>query len=190
MQRLVLGVMALALLLGSRGQARAGNLIVNGGFETGDFTAWTTGANSYPEYIVKSPVHSGTYAAQIAGFSYLPDTLSQTVATTSGQTYTLSFARYQNYLSPTVFLTVAWDGTTVFTDPDPTVGGVYQTFSVNVVGTGSDTVTFVSANDPAFTYLDDVSLTAVPEPASLGLLGIGSLTLLGYGWRRRQQVKV
>lgn len=30
--------------------------------------------------------------------------------------------------------------------------------------------------------------TAVPEPASLTLLGLGALGLLGYVWRRRQQV--
>jgi hypothetical protein len=29
--------------------------------------------------------------------------------------------------------------------------------------------------------------SAVPEPVSLSLLGIGSLSLLGYGWRRRKQ---
>jgi hypothetical protein len=29
--------------------------------------------------------------------------------------------------------------------------------------------------------------TAVPEPASLTLLGLGAICTLGYGWRRRRQ---
>ena len=33
----------------------------------------------------------------------------------------------------------------------------------------------------------DRAATAAPEPASLTLLGLGALGLLGYGWRRRQQ---
>jgi hypothetical protein len=32
-----------------------------------------------------------------------------------------------------------------------------------------------------------IDATGVPEPASLTLLGIGALGLLGYGWRKRKQ---
>ena len=42
--------------------------------------------------------------------------------------------------------------------------------------------------------LDNLVLTqtpsAVPEPSTLTLLGIGSLGLLGYGWKRRKQAAV
>jgi hypothetical protein len=46
------------------------------------------------------------------------------------------------------------------------------------VGTGSDTLEFLCANDPSETYLDDVSVTAVPEPTTLIS---GALMLLPFG---------
>lgn len=33
-----------------------------------------------------------------------------------------------------------------------------------------------------------ITVTAVPEPITFGLFGIGALGLIGYGWRRRRQV--
>jgi hypothetical protein len=160
-------------------QAQATSLIVNGGFETGDFTGWTADAVSFPMYIVTSPVHSGTYAAQIAGFSSAPDTLSQTVTDTASQAYDLSFSRYIGDGRPTVSMTVTWDGATIFSELNPGSANynVYQNFHFGVVGTGSDTLVFTTANDPSFTYLDDVSLMATPLPSSWTMLIAGFVGL-------------
>jgi hypothetical protein len=170
------------------GQAQALNLITNGGFETGDFTGWTADANSYSMYIVTSPVNSGTYAAQIAGFDFDPNTLSQTVADTSGQSYLLSFWRFQDSGGPTG-LDVTWNGTNVFHEVYGTdyLGSPYTEFTAIVFGTGSDSLIFSSFQNPAFTYLDDVSLTATsatPLPSTwtmliAGFLGLGFFACRG-----------
>lgn len=167
-------------------QAQATNLIVNGNFATGDFTGWTYNDTGYPMYIVASPVVApSVYAAQIAGYSYHPDTLSQTVADTAGL-YDLSFWVYQSGGQPSGLI-VTWDGTQILSQIDPSTVNVYQNFSLNVVGTGSDTLVFTDWNDPSFTYLDNVSLTAgtaTPLPSTwtmliAGFVGLGFLAYRG-----------
>ena len=81
--------------------------------------------------IAQAPVEHGENAVQIAGFAFNPDTL-QTVATTLGQSYELSFWRYQDGFAgagnnPTVILTVTWDGTTVFSEANPGVDALTLT---------------------------------------------------------------
>jgi hypothetical protein len=166
--------LALVVLAAAGGGARA-DLIVIGGFETGDFTGWTKNEVSFPQYIVTSPVHSGNYAAQIAGFDYGPDTLTQAVTDTAGQSYTLSFWRLQTPDNP-IGLTVTWNGNVVFSETD-TGPQPYQNFTASVVGTGNDLLVFTSYNNPGFTYLDDVSLST---PAPIPGTGMGALTLIAF----------
>jgi hypothetical protein len=182
----ILGACALSAAALSATGANAANLVANGSFETGDFTGWVTDAVSYPMYIVTNPVEDGTYAAQIAGYSYGPDTLTQTIATTNGQDYQLSFWRYQQAVGPVTFLDVTWDGTTVFSETLTGPGDVpYQNFTASVVGTGSDVLQFISANDPGWTYVDNVSLTSgVPEPATWAMMMLGFAGLGFAGYRR------
>ena len=176
--------MAMVMAAGCVSGAQAANLVINGGFETGDFTGWTTGEVSFPQYIVTSPVEEGTYAAQIAGFSYGPDTLSQVITTTVGQSYALSFWYLQDIAFPNG-IDVTWNGSSIFSMIDEAVSG-YQYVSAIVLGTGSDTLVFTAYNDPAFTYLDDVSVSgAVPEPSTWAMTIVG-FGLLGATVRRRR----
>jgi hypothetical protein len=65
--------------------APAGAGVVNGGFETGSFSGWTTGGGFAPKVVTTTP-HGGSYAAQVGSTSAFngDSTLSQSVAVPTG----------------------------------------------------------------------------------------------------------
>jgi hypothetical protein len=73
--------------------------------------------------------------------------------------------------------------------------GTYS-FDARVDGNTYNTGSFSSGHFGSFgNFIDQtypvsadfsLTLTPLPEPASMTLLGVGLLTLAGYGWRRRQ----
>ncbi|MDO5656575.1 MAG: DUF5689 domain-containing protein [Flavobacteriaceae bacterium] len=62
------------------------NLVLNPGFETGDFTSWTAGS----QLSVGDFSHTGTFGVSGSGLSARQD-LIQEIAITPGETYTVSF---------------------------------------------------------------------------------------------------
>jgi hypothetical protein len=186
------GCTALGLLLCGVSTSRA-DLIVNGGFETGDFSGWTVNAGATfvttGGYGGVSAAHGGRYYAAMGNVGGLGTiTQSQTIATTAGQQYDLNYWLSSDGDVPNEFK-VAWDGVTLYDSTNiPRMG--WTNFDFTVTGTGSDTLTFYERNDPGYLGLDDVTLNPlaanpVPEPASCTLLGIGAVGLFGYAWRRR-----
>jgi hypothetical protein len=120
------------------------------------------------------------------------DSLTQTLATTPGRTYTLSYWVQLDFSSgfPDEFR-VLWDGSVVSGSdltPNPGDSFPYQQFTFTVTATGASTdLTFQGINNPSWFDLDDISVQDTPEPASMTLMGIGVLGLGGYVWRRRRQ---
>jgi PEP-CTERM motif len=187
MKRAISMLAVFALVLGGPGRAKTAT-IVNGGFETGDFTGWTVSASftsvETAGFDGFNP-NSGNYFAALGNIGKF-GSLSQVIATTNGQGYTLSMYMASDGRAPNEFA-VYWNTSLLF-DQVNIPAQAYQLLSFNVVGTGSDTLTILEQNDPAYLALDDVAINGTaPEPASMTLLGIGIAGMAGYGWRRRKQ---
>lgn len=165
---------------------------VNGSFETGDFTGWTvTNASrgsslfDYPGWAGLQPT-DGTFLAVFGDVAQEDDTISQTLTTTPGVKYTLSFdLGSSGATEPMENFDVEWNGTTLYNGHAPaSLDSSLTHFTYTVTGTGSDTASFGGYNFYSNTGLDNVKLTpqAVPEPASCLALAGGALALI----RRRR----
>jgi hypothetical protein len=83
------------------------------------------------------------------------------------------------------------NGTQIFASFLPTSYGSSVSYAMTLSLKSGETVDFVVGDLNGTNYGFnttglDATLTAVPEPASCTLLGLGSLGLLGYGWRWRK----
>jgi len=187
----------------SCGPAATAQIVTNGGFESGSFNGWTLDSSSLFACVGSSVAcvgafgldvdpgpYSGSYAAYLGGSGGTgagDDLLSQTVITTAGQGYYLTFylaaPTYQGMGVPNSFA-VEWDGNVIATLTDLT-NTTYQEFSFWVSGSGSDLLGFDSDNMNSAFVLDDVSVTSAPEPSALALFAVGMLGV-GAAVRRRK----
>jgi hypothetical protein len=178
-----MGAIAAALLLASATGAQAADLLVNGDFEAGDLSGWSAtgpldfaGADAFA-------AHSGGYGAFFGPET--PVTMSQSVATTAGGTYEVSFwLSLQDSAQPNNF-SWTWNGVTQAVSFDNAAGFGYEKFTALVTGgDASSTLSFNFTDPQSFWLLDDVSVAAVPEPSTGLMMGAGALLLALVGRRR------
>jgi hypothetical protein len=176
------------VFLAVAGDAAASNIVTNGSFETGDFSGWTQGGNTGSAFVGWSGTfgrscqdgHNCAFLRAVGS----DETLSQTLSDVVGTDYTLMFWLGAVGNDPSDF-SVSWDGgTPLLSATDPITGSLWTQYSYTVTGTGSDTIQFAFRDDPQYIYLDNVSVSATPEPATLGLLAAG---LMAMAFRKIQQ---
>ncbi len=158
------------------------NLIQNGSFSDGTFDNWTVSGDV---------TATAGYIVFNAGDQPPNAVLSQVVATTAGQIYSLTFqySWASFYDSPQSVTASVLDGVTVLAtalDSPPDVGdgssGGFQPFELDFVASSSATTIEFADYPGNYTYSGDGALTGVdveaPEPASLSLLAVGAGAIL------------
>lgn len=185
------GILALVTLLGlGITQSAKANLILNPGFETGDFTDWTAANGSvvgtYNGFVAP---HSGNYQA---AFGQGAGGLSQNVTTTPGASYVVDFwvAGIGLGVPPGGLmgtLLVSWGGANVLS----LVAGsgfayTHYTFDVNASSATTGLSFVLTPNFQSSFLLDDISVNPASVPDAGSTLPLLSFALLGVAVLRRK----
>jgi hypothetical protein len=194
---IIIGMALGGLLAGS---AHAANLVTNGGFETENLGGGGNPISPPPGWTITGDgisidstfSYTGTYDIAFGATSSdpSPGRLAQSIATTPGQAYNLSFALVDQVGQSSDTFTVMLGGfSQTLTGDQAPFSYTIESFVIpgaDITGI-STSLGFVGINELANWNLDDVSLTpvAMPEPPTVLLFGTLATTLLWSVRRRR-----
>jgi len=183
--------------------ASSANLVVDGSFEDqaqaagswnvySAINGWTTVSGSGIE--VRNAVAGNAFDG--ANFVELDSNsnsaMAQTLTTTAGSLYNLSFAyaAREGVSAGSNPIQVFWNNVslgTVTGNGNSAGGSAWQLFNYSVTGTGSDTLTFraIGVSDSLGGSLDAVTVSAVPEASTYAMMFAG-LVAIGFSVGRRR----
>jgi VCBS repeat-containing protein len=146
--------------LGSITEDAGPTVAVNGGFETGDLTGYSSSGVSVDPLFIGGEF--GNYSARLSGTGFL----EQDAPTVAGQHYIVSFYVAGDADASTDSLSVFWDGAQILSQTD--VAGGFTKYTFDLVGDASDPTTqlfFDFATDGSGLFVDQISITPTPGPA-------------------------
>jgi hypothetical protein len=168
---LVLGLVALLAV-----QAEATNIVVNGSFETGNFSGWTQFGNTGFTGVQLGSFGgiAPTDGAYQAFFGPVGSTggITQSLATIPSGFYWVSFDVANLGGTPNSFA-ADWGGLTFLAGTNVGVAP-YTHFAFTLMAAGASTaLTFTTRQDPSFFLVDNVNVQSMPEPGTMLLLATG-----------------
>ncbi len=172
-----------------------GQLVQNGGFETGDLTDWTLNGDPNTTFVDTDPavVYLGTYGVNLGSPGALAY-LSQEIPTIPGASYSISLWLDSPDGLATNEFSVAWGGETLFDYTNlPAIGWTNLQFIVSATNT-STLLSIGGQDDQSSLGFDNVSVMAAPptlfsiNPTNGPITGGTTVGISGFGFESLAQV--